>query len=52
MIPSHMAAVLLTGQGEIDMLSYLTDVPVSTLGRDEVLIRVAAAGITNTDINT
>lgn len=52
MIPSHMAAVLLTGQGDLDMLSYRTDVPVPTPRRDEVLIRVAAAGINNTDIIT
>lgn len=52
MTSSHMAAVLLTGQGDLDKLSYRTDVPVPTPGPCEVLIRVAAAGINNTDINT
>ncbi|UWQ65030.1 alcohol dehydrogenase family protein (plasmid) [Leisingera caerulea] len=52
MIPEKMAAVLLTGHGGIDKLEYRTDVPVPQPGPGEVLIRVAAAGINNTDINT
>ncbi|WP_264214051.1 alcohol dehydrogenase family protein [Leisingera thetidis] len=52
MIPSKMAAVLLTGHGGIEKLEYRTDVPVPQPGPGEVLIRVAAAGINNTDINT
>jgi len=52
MVSSKMAAVLLTGHGDIEMLDYRTDVPVPAPGSDEVLIRVAAAGINNTDINT
>ncbi|UWQ39767.1 alcohol dehydrogenase family protein (plasmid) [Leisingera aquaemixtae] len=52
MIPSKMAAVLLTGHGGIEKLQYRTDVPVPQPGPGEVLIRVAAAGINNTDINT
>ena len=51
-IPSTMAAVLLTGHGGLDMLEYREDVPVPDPARGEVLIRVAAAGINNTDINT
>ncbi|MFZ1469242.1 MAG: alcohol dehydrogenase family protein [Paracoccaceae bacterium] len=47
-----MAAVLLTGHGGFDRLEYRTDVPVPTPGAGEVLIRVAAAGVNNTDINT
>lgn len=47
-----MAAVLLTGHGGLDRLEYRTDVPVPRPGRGEVLIRVAAAGINNTDVNT
>ncbi|MEQ9489538.1 MAG: alcohol dehydrogenase family protein [Alphaproteobacteria bacterium] len=47
-----MAAVLLTGHGGIDKLSYRDDVPVPVAGPGEVLIRVAAAGVNNTDINT
>ncbi len=51
-LPSRMAAVLLTGHGGFDKLKYRDDVPVPEPGRGEVLIRVAAAGINNTDINT
>ncbi|WP_247748123.1 alcohol dehydrogenase family protein [Ruegeria sp. R13_0] len=52
MIPETMHAVQLTGHGGIEMLDYRSDVPVPTPGRGEVLIRVAAAGVNNTDINT
>jgi NADPH:quinone reductase-like Zn-dependent oxidoreductase len=45
-------AVLLEGHGGFDRLRYRTDVPVPRPGADEVLIRVAAASINNTDINT
>ena len=51
-IPSTMAAVLLTGYGDLDALDYRDDVAVPTPGRGEVLIKVAAAGVNNTDINT
>ena len=51
-IPDMMAAVLLTGNGGFDCLSYRTDVPVPQPGPGEVLIRVSAAGVNNTDINT
>lgn len=47
-----MHAVLLTGHGGIDKLEYRTDVPVPQPEPGEVLIRVAAAGVNNTDINT
>ena len=48
----RMCAVLLTGHGGFDRLEYRTDVPVPHPGAGEVLIRVAAAGVNNTDINT
>jgi NADPH:quinone reductase-like Zn-dependent oxidoreductase len=51
-IPEHMAGVVLTGHGDFDKLHYRTDIPVPPPGPGEVLIRVAAAGINNTDINT
>ncbi len=47
-----MSAVLLTGHGGFDKLEYRTDVPVPKLSKGEVLIKVGAAGINNTDINT
>ena len=49
---STMHAVHLTGHGGYEMLSYRTDVPVPQPKSGEVLIRVAAAGVNNTDINT
>lgn len=52
MIPDRMKAVLLTGHGGPEMLNYRTDIPVPRPGPGEVLIRVAAAGVNNTDINT
>ena len=52
MIPDTMHAVQLTGHGGIDKLAYRTDVPVPQPAPGEVLIRIAAAGVNNTDINT
>jgi NADPH:quinone reductase-like Zn-dependent oxidoreductase len=51
-ISPTMCAVLLTGHGGVEKLMYTDDVPVPTPGRGELLIRVAAAGVNNTDINT
>lgn len=47
-----MEAVLLTGNGGFECLSHRTDVPVPQPGPGEVLIRVGACGVNNTDINT
>jgi NADPH:quinone reductase-like Zn-dependent oxidoreductase len=47
-----MHAVLLTGHGGFDQLEYRTDVAVPEPAPGQVLIRVAAAGVNNTDINT
>ncbi|MCE2494478.1 MAG: alcohol dehydrogenase family protein [Alphaproteobacteria bacterium] len=47
-----MTAVQLTGHGGLDALRYREDVPTPTPGAGEVLIKVAAAGVNNTDINT
>ncbi|NNL48367.1 MAG: zinc-binding dehydrogenase [Acidimicrobiia bacterium] len=47
-----MRAVVLTGHGDIDKLEYRADVPVPGIGPGDVLIRVAACGMNNTDINT
>ena len=51
-IPKTMHAVMLTGHGGIDMLVYKTDVEVPLPKSDEVLIRVKASSVNNTDINT
>jgi len=47
-----MRAVLLTGNGGLDQLEYREDVAVPRPQAGEVLIRVGAAGVNNTDINT
>ncbi|CAN5462556.1 alcohol dehydrogenase family protein [soil metagenome] len=47
-----MRAVVLTGHGGYERLSLRDDVPVPVPGPDEVLIRIAAAAVNNTDINT
>ena len=51
-IPNQMVAVYLTGHGGIETLEYRDDIPVPVPRAEEVLIRVAAAGVNNTDINT
>ncbi|MEZ2130710.1 MULTISPECIES: alcohol dehydrogenase family protein [unclassified Sinorhizobium] len=50
MIPEKMAAVLLTGHGGLDKLVYRRDVPVPTPAAGEVLIRITACGMNNTDV--
>lgn len=52
MIAKTMEGVLLTGHGGFEKLEYRTDIPVPRPGAGEVLIRVAASAINNTDINT
>ena len=47
-----MKAVLLRGHGGYDQLDYRDDIPRPEPAAGEVLIRVGAAGINNTDINT
>ncbi len=51
-VPTTMHAVLLTGHGGFEVLQYRDDMPVPGPGPGEVLIRVGAAAINNTDINT
>ena len=52
MIPSTMHAVLLKGHGDLDMLEYREDVETPTPQQGDVLIKVEAAGVNNTDLNT
>ena len=51
-LPTLMTAMVLTGHGGYEQLSYRTDFPRPSPLAGEVLIRVGAAGINNTDINT
>ncbi len=51
-IPTTMRAVLLLGTGGPEMLEVRDDVPVPEVGPGDVLIKVAACGMNNTDINT
>ncbi len=50
--PRHMRAVLLRGHGGTEQLDYREDVPVPAPAPGEVLIRIHAAALNNTDINT
>ena len=47
-----MFAVLLTGHGGFDRLEWREDVPVPEPRSGDVLVRIGAAGVNNTDINT
>lgn len=50
-IPATMKAIVTTGNGGYDKLDWC-DVPVPDLGKGDCLIRVLAAGVNNTEINT
>jgi alcohol dehydrogenase len=50
--PATMSAMQLIGHGDMDMLEYRSDVPVPTPAAGELLIRVGAAAVNNTDIWT
>jgi NADPH:quinone reductase-like Zn-dependent oxidoreductase len=51
-LPRLMSAVLTLGHGGFETLAYRQNVPRPDPASGEVLIRVGAAGINNTDINT
>ena len=51
-LPSVMHAMVTTGHGGLDKLEYHTDWPRPDPGPGEVLVRVTACGLNNTDINT
>jgi len=51
-LPETMRGVLLTGHGGLDNLEVREDIPVPRPTPNDVLIRVRAAGVNNTDINT
>lgn len=50
-VPETMRAMVLKGYGGVDMIEFHKDHPVPKVGADEVLVRVGACGINNTDIN-
>ncbi|RJE78763.1 alcohol dehydrogenase family protein [Paracoccus sp. JM45] len=51
-LPKTMKAVILTGHGGLDKLEWRDDVLVPRPEPGEVLIRVGASAVNNTDINT
>ncbi len=52
MADSTMRAVVLRGHGGTEQLEYRDDWPRPVAGQGEVLVRVLACGMNNTDINT
>ncbi len=52
LIPHSMKAVLWMGYGGYDQLEIREDVPVPKPGDGSVLVRIGAAAVNNTDINT
>jgi NADPH:quinone reductase-like Zn-dependent oxidoreductase len=51
-VPEKMYGVLLTGHGGLDKLEWRDNLDVPNPGEGEVLIRVLASSVNNTDINT
>lgn len=51
-LPKTMHGLLLTGHGGPERLEWRDDLAVPTLAPGDVLIRVTAAGVNNTDVNT
>ena len=51
-IPETMWGMVLTGHGGLDTVQWRDDLPVPTPGPDDVLVRVGASSVNNTDINT
>jgi NADPH:quinone reductase-like Zn-dependent oxidoreductase len=51
-IPKTMSGIQLTGHGGPDKLTHRDDIALPSLTKDDVLIKVLAAGVNNTDLNT
>ncbi len=51
-VPDQMRAAVLMGHGGLDQLVYHDDWPTPQPKPDEVLVKVGACGLNNTDINT
>ena len=46
-----MKGIYLTGHGGFDKLEFRDDIPIPELRSNEVLIKIHAASVNNTDIN-
>jgi len=51
-LPKTMQAFVLTGHGGLETLEFHNDWPLPQISETEVLIRVRACGLNNTDVNT
>ena len=51
-VPTKMNAMVTMGHGDIDQMVYKTDWPVPGPSQGEVLVKVGACGLNNTDVNT
>jgi len=51
-VPKTMKAIVLEGHGGLDQLVWHEDWPVPEPGPGEILIKVGACGLNNTDVNT
>ncbi|CUK27460.1 Putative L-galactonate oxidoreductase [Cognatishimia activa] len=51
-IPTKMSAMVTMGHGDLDQMVWHEDWPVPEPAAGEVLIRVGACGLNNTDVNT
>ncbi len=51
-LPKTMQAMVTMGHGDLDQMVMHDDWPCPTPAQDEVLIRVGACGLNNTDVNT
>jgi NADPH:quinone reductase-like Zn-dependent oxidoreductase len=51
-VPKTMQAMVLVGHGDMDQLIWHEDWPVPVPGHNEVLIKILACGLNNTDVNT
>ena len=52
MLPDKMKGIYLTAHGGPEVMEWRDDIPVPRPGAGQVLVRVLAAGVNNTDINT
>ena len=52
MIPERMKSMVTMGHDDFDILEWHEDLPVPIAAADEVLIKVGACGLNNTDNNT